>query len=82
VFIDAQQRLMLAESHVSQALRDHMSLDADHAFEWPCLERVAVGSEGRVVVSGAPRAIGAGFWKRTIDTPQEVSFVTESICSD
>ncbi len=81
-FITAQQRLQLADARVAEAMRNHMSLDADHAFEWPCLERVAVGIEGRVVAGGAPRTIGAGFWRRTIDIPQEVAFVTEPICSD
>jgi hypothetical protein len=41
-----------------------------------------VGSDGRVLVDGEPRKLGVGLLQRTIDIPQEVSFVTEAICSD
>lgn len=82
VFIDASQRLQAADARVAEAMRNHMSRNADHAFEWPCLERIAVGSEGKVTIAGEPKRVGLGIWGRVIQTPQEVSFVTESICSD
>ena len=82
VFIDASQRLHAADAYIAQAMREHMSLASEHGFEWPCLERIAVGSEGRVIAGGAPKSIGVGSWKQTIETPQEVTFVTAEICSD
>lgn len=82
VFVDASRRLSVADAHVAEAMRNHMSLAVDHAHEWPCLEHVVVGNEGRVVVDGEPRAVGVGLWRRTIDAPQEVIFVTEPICND
>ena len=82
VFIDASQRLQAADALVSQSMREHMSRNAAHDFEWPCLERVAVGSEGKVTIDGAPKAVGLGLWRRSIETPQEVTFVTGQICND
>jgi len=82
VFMDASKRLHAADAHIAQAMREHMSLSSEHGFEWPCLERVVVGSEGRVLANGAPRVIGVGSWRQEIETPQEVTFVTAEICSD
>ena len=82
VFVDASQRLQAADALVAQAMREHMSLASEHGFEWPCLEHVAVGSEGRVIAVGEPKFVGVGSWRRTIETPQEVTFVTGEICSD
>lgn len=82
VFIDASQRLQVADAQVAQAMREHMSLDSEHGIEWPCLERIAVGSEGKVTIAGEPKRVGLGIWGRAIETPQEVTFVTGEICSD
>lgn len=82
VFVEAQRDLMAADVRIAETMRSHMNLEADHAFEWPCLERVAVGSEGRVVIDKKPRTIGVGLLRRTIDAPQEVRFVTEPICGN
>jgi len=82
VFVDASQRLQAADARISQAMREHMSLASEHGFEWPCLEHVSIGSDGKVIVNGTQKFIGVGSWKRTIETPQEVTFVTGEICSD
>lgn len=82
VFVDASRRLHAADAQVAEAMREHMSLDSDHGIEWPCLEHVSVGSDGRVIANGDLKFIGIGSWKRTMETPQEVTFVTERICND
>lgn len=82
VFVDASQRLQAADARVAEAMRNHMSLGSEHGFEWPCLERIAVGSEGSVTIDGDPKAVGLGLWRRSIETPQEVTFVTGQICND
>lgn len=82
VFVDASQRLQVADAQVAQAMREHMSLTSEHGIEWPCLEQVEVGSDGRVTIDGSPKKVGLGLWRREISTPQEVTFVTGEICSD
>ena len=82
VFVGASQRLQAADARVAEAMRNHMSLASEHGLEWPCLEYVAVGSEGKVIAAGTPKFVGVGFWRRSIETPQEVTFVTKQICDD
>ena len=77
----AMQNLMRAETRVAEGLMEAMSPATDAAHEWPCLEGIALGENGKVMVLTTPVQIGVGDWTYTIETAQEVAFVTTPVCT-
>ena len=75
------RRLMDAEACVASELMEAMSPATDAAHEWPCLEGIALGKGGKIVVPTMPVRIGIGDWTYDIETTQEVAFVTTPLCT-
>ncbi len=77
----AMQGLMDAEVSVAQGIMEAMSPATIATREWPCLEGIALGENGKITVPTPPVQIGIGDWTYDITTTQEVAFVTTPVCA-